>query len=92
MIGDGNRLAHAAALAVAELPGQAYNPLFVYGPPGVGKTHLLHSIANYLARYAPELTVRYATIESFTNHFVQRRPAQRDRAVQAPVSPDATCS
>ena len=53
VIGDTNRLAHAAALAVAELPGTAYNPLFIYGPPGVGKTHLLHSIANYLVDLQP---------------------------------------
>jgi len=70
VIGDGNRLAHAAALAVAELPGQAYNPLFIYGPPGLGKTHLLHAIANYVRAYGDGLTVRYTTIEAFTNHFI----------------------
>ena len=70
VIGEGNRLAHAAALAVAEQPGQAYNPLFLYGPPGVGKTHLLHSIAHYVANHGAGLTVRYATIEGFTSAFV----------------------
>ena len=53
MIGSGNRLAHAAALAVAELPGEAYNPLFLHGPPGLGKTHLLGAIADYLRRGDP---------------------------------------
>jgi chromosomal replication initiator protein len=70
VIGDANRLAHAAALAVAEMPGQAYNPLFIYGPPGNGKTHLLHAIGNYVRTYGAGLTVRYATAESFTNEFV----------------------
>jgi chromosomal replication initiator protein len=70
VIGDSNRLAHAAALAVAELPGTAYNPLFIYGPPGVGKTHLLHAIANYLVTYSPHLRVRCTTAEIFTNEFV----------------------
>jgi chromosomal replication initiator protein len=70
VICDGNRFAHAAALAVAELPGQAYNPLFLHGPPGLGKTHLLHAIGNYIARYADGLTVRYATVETFTSEFV----------------------
>jgi chromosomal replication initiator protein len=70
VIGDTNRFAHAAALAVAELPGQAYNPLFIYGPPGVGKTHLLHSIGNYVVVYGGGLTVRYTTVETFTNQFV----------------------
>ena len=70
VIGDSNRLAHAAALAVAEMPGLAYNPLFICGPPGVGKTHLLNSIANYVTAYGAGATVRYTTAEAFTNHFV----------------------
>ncbi|HET6448830.1 MAG TPA: chromosomal replication initiator protein DnaA [Conexibacter sp.] len=70
VIGDGNRLAHAAALAVAELPGQAYNPLFLYGPPGLGKTHLLHAIANYVDDYGDGMSVRYTTLEAFTSEFV----------------------
>ncbi len=69
VIGDSNRLAHAAALTVGEMPGQAYNPLFICGPPGVGKTHLLHSIAHLLADHSPGLTVRVSTGESFTNEF-----------------------
>jgi chromosomal replication initiator protein len=70
VIGPGNRLAHGAALAVAEAPSEAYNPLFLHGPPGLGKTHLLAAIANYLNANAPGLSVRYTTAESFTNEFV----------------------
>ena len=70
VIGDANRLAHGAALAVAEMPGLAYNPLFICGPPGLGKTHLLHSIGNYLAEHGDGLTVLYTTVEAFTDHFV----------------------
>jgi chromosomal replication initiator protein len=70
VIGDSNRLAHAAALAVAEMPGLAYNPLFICGPPGLGKTHLLHSIANYVTAYGGGTTIRYTTAEAFTNHFL----------------------
>ena len=70
VIGDSNRLAHGAALAVAEMPALAFNPLFICGPPGLGKTHLLHSIANYVAAYGDGLTVRYTTVEAFTNHFI----------------------
>ncbi len=70
VIGEGNRIAHAAALAVAEAPSEAYNPLFLHGPPGLGKTHLLVAIANYLDTYAPGLHVRYTTAERFTNEFV----------------------
>ena len=71
VIGDGNRMAHAAALAVAELPAQAWNPLFIHGPPGLGKTHLLHAIGNYVHRYGDGLRVRYATVEDFMAEFVQ---------------------
>jgi chromosomal replication initiator protein len=71
IIGDGNRLAHAASLAVAELPGQAYNPLFLHAPPGLGKTHLLHAIGNYVLGFGGGATVRYTTVESFTNHFIR---------------------
>jgi chromosomal replication initiator protein len=70
VIGDGNRLAHAASLAAAELPGQAYNPLFLHAPPGLGKTHLLHAIGNYVLAFGGGATVRYTTVESFTNHFI----------------------
>jgi chromosomal replication initiator protein len=70
VLGDANRFAHAGALAAAEMPGQAYNPLFLYGPPGVGKTHLLHAIGNYVAAHEPGLTIRCTTAEHFTNDFV----------------------
>jgi chromosomal replication initiator protein len=70
VIGDSNRLAHAAALTVAEMPAQAYNPLFICGPPGVGKTHLLSSIANLLLAHDPEIVVRVTTGEAFTNEFL----------------------
>ena len=71
VIGAGNRFAHAAALAVAELPGHSYNPLFLHGSPGIGKTHLLHAIGNYVECFGSGLEVRYATVEEFTSEFVQ---------------------
>lgn len=70
VIGDCNRLAHAAALTVAEMPAQAYNPLFICGPPGVGKTHLLGAIAGLVLSHNPGLTVRATTGEAFTNEFI----------------------
>jgi chromosomal replication initiator protein len=70
VIGDCNRLAHAAALTVAEMPAHTYNPLFICGPPGVGKTHLLSAIANLLLSHSPGLTVRCTTGEAFTNAFL----------------------
>jgi chromosomal replication initiator protein len=70
IIGDSNRLAHGAALAVAERPGEAYNPLFLHAPPGLGKTHLLHAIGNYVRAFGAGTAVRYATVEAFTNQFI----------------------
>jgi chromosomal replication initiator protein len=70
VIGDANRMGHAAALAVAELPGQAYNPLFLHAPPGLGKTHLLHAIGNYVLAFGGGAKVRYSTSEAFTNNFI----------------------
>ncbi len=70
VIGEGNRLAHASALAVAESPGDAYNPLFLHGPPGLGKSHLLGAIAEYMRRNHRELTVHITTAERFTAEFV----------------------
>jgi chromosomal replication initiator protein len=83
VIGDSNRLAHAAALTVAELPAQAYSPLFLFGPPGVGKTHLLSSIANLLLAHSPELTVRLTTGEEFTNAFLGALATGRTEAFKA---------
>ena len=70
VIGSSNRFAHAAALAVAEAPAQAYNPLFIYGGTGLGKTHLLQAVAQYVAEHSSDLSVRYVTSEAFVNDFI----------------------
>ena len=79
VIGSSNRFAHAAALAVAEAPAQAYNPLFIYGSTGLGKTHLLQAIAQYVSEHTKDLTVRYVTSETFMNDFIN---SLRDKRIE----------
>ncbi|MDX6517829.1 MAG: chromosomal replication initiator protein [Gaiellaceae bacterium] len=79
VIGSSNRFAHAAALAVAEAPAQAYNPLFIYGGTGLGKTHLMQAVAQYVAEHSGDLSVKYVTSETFMNDFIN---SLRDKRIE----------
>jgi chromosomal replication initiator protein len=79
VIGSSNRFAHAAALAVAEAPAQAYNPLFIYGSTGLGKTHLLQAVAHYASEHSGDLSACYVTSETFLNDFIN---SLRDKRIE----------
>ena len=83
VIGASNRFAHAAAFAVAESPAKAYNPLFIYGDSGLGKTHLLHSIGHYSMGLYPGIRVRYVSSEEFTNDFINSIATNKTQQFQA---------
>jgi chromosomal replication initiator protein len=82
VIGASNRFSHAAAVAVAEAPARAYNPLFVWGDSGLGKTHLLHAVGHYTQRLFPGMRVRYVSTEEFTNDFINSLRDDRKVAFQ----------
>ena len=71
IVGSNNKFAHSAALAVAESPGEAYNPLYLYGGAGLGKTHLMHSIGHFVLEQNPNMKVLYVTSEQFTNEVIE---------------------
>ncbi|MCG8917958.1 chromosomal replication initiator protein DnaA [Actinokineospora sp. PR83] len=82
VIGASNRFAHAASVAVAEAPARAYNPLFIWGESGLGKTHLLHAVGHYAQRLFPGMRVRYVSTEEFTNDFINSLRDDRKVAFQ----------
>lgn len=81
IVGNNNKFAHSAALAVAEQPGKAYNPLFLYGGPGLGKTHLMHSIGHFILEKNPDKRIIYVTSENFTNEVIDSIRSSRQEVI-----------
>src|SRR5262245_19999888 len=87
VVGSSNQFAHAAALAVANLPAEAYNPLILYGNTGLGKTHLLHAVAHRIRQHHPTWRVVYLPAESFMRELLQALHRERIGAVQEGICP-----
>src|SRR5579884_2718764 len=91
VVGPNNRFAHAAAMAVAERPGQVYVPLFIYGGVGLGKTHLLYAIGNRCRTYFPNARVSYTTYERFMNDLIKALREGRQKPFEGPIVPSTCC-
>lgn len=81
VVGKSNQFVYSAARAVAEHPGEKYNPLFIYGGAGLGKTHLLHAIGNYIKEYNPSLNIMYVTCENFANDYIESLSSNKNKSV-----------
>lgn len=90
VVGDNNNFAHAASLAVAESPGDTYNPLFLYGGVGLGKTHLMQAIGNYIIKQNPSLKVMYVTSEIFTNELIESIKTEKIQVIRTSVKNTVT--